>query len=135
MWILFLGRREDYLALVIDNKKKMISIVQNSFPFPDILYKKTHDRQLLSSKNWTPFNIQHNEKKLIVYQNNETILVWEPDRPLIFYSFSLACDGGWVAWTVNCEPCNIFGEPVHGGWSAWSPWKCSANCGTGHGVS
>lgn len=135
MWMQFLGVREDYLALLIDNKNNMTSIIHNGFPAPNTLHKKTHNHQLLSSNNWTTFKILHNEKKLIVYQNNEPILEWKPARPLVFYSFSLSCEGGWVAWTVNCEPCDIVGEPVHGGWSAWSAWKCSASCGTGYGVS
>lgn len=133
--IQFLGMREDYLALVIDNEKNMTSVVQNRFPASEVLYKNTHNRQLLSSKNWTRFDVLHNEKKLIVHKNNERILTWVPDKPLVFYSFSLACDSGWVAWTVNCKPCDIFGVPIHGGWSAWSPWTCSATCGTGYGVS
>lgn len=137
MWIQFLGLREDYLTLLIDNENNITSIIQNQFPTPDadVLHKQTHDRQLLSSKNWTPFDIVHNEKKIIVYQNNKSILEWKPARPLVFYSFSLACNGGWVAWTANCDPCDIFGEPVHGGWSVWSAWECSAPCGTGYGVS
>lgn len=113
----------------------MVSIVRNRFPNPDILHTKRHDHQLLSSKNWTSFDILHNEKSLIVYKENESILDWEPKRPLAIYSFSLACGGGWVTWTVNCEPCDVFCEPVHGGWSAWSSWECSAPCGTGYGVS
>lgn len=135
MWIQFLGLGEDYLALLIDSKRNMTSIVRNRFPTTDMLHSKIHDRQLLSPKNWTSFDILHNEKKLIVYKNNESILEWGSKRPLVFYSFSLACGGGWVAWTVNCEPYDVFGKPVHGGWSAWSSWECSATCGTGYGVS
>ncbi|CAG9764694.1 unnamed protein product [Ceutorhynchus assimilis] len=38
-----------------------------------------------------------------------------------------------VTWSANCEPLDLDGPPIDGGWSQWSPWTCTVSCGGGEG--
>ncbi|KAI4469181.1 thrombospondin type i domain-containing 1 [Holotrichia oblita] len=52
---------------------------------------------------------------------------------MLFYWFSLGAENGRVTWTANCDPLDIDGDPLDGGWSKWSSWVCTVSCGGGTG--
>ena len=77
--------------------------------------------------------ISFGKRSLTIESDRGSVMTFESTTPLLVYWFSVGARGGWVTWTVNCEPLNIDGPPVDGGWSKWSPWVCSVPCGGGQG--
>lgn len=109
--------------------------MRNALPKAHTLSARKFDYPLITSNEWTQFDIFHNEFVLIVYRNGEAVMGWQPDSPLVFYFFAMSCEMGWLVWTANCLPPDIDSEPLDGGWSDWSEWQCSVTCGRGVGVS
>ncbi|XP_076269016.1 LOW QUALITY PROTEIN: uncharacterized protein LOC143201686 [Rhynchophorus ferrugineus] len=83
--------------------------------------------------NWSHLLVAWTERRFYVELNHEPVFHHDNDRPLLLYWFSVAAAAGWITWSANCEPLDLDGPPVDGGWSEWSPWSCTVSCGGGEG--
>lgn len=97
------------------------------------ILKTSHGKSPFTSSNWTNFVISFSEHLLTIDSDGRNVMTFKSTMPLLVYWFSVGVRDGWVTWSVNCEPLNIDGPPVDGGWSKWSPWVCSVPCGGGQG--
>lgn len=86
-----------------------------------------------SDTQWTTYHLSFTEYYLDMFINDTRLFTFESEAPLIFYWFSVAVKGGFINWSVNCEPLDLDGDPRDGGWSEWSNWVCPVTCGGGNG--
>ncbi|XP_060536177.1 uncharacterized protein LOC132708084 [Cylas formicarius] len=97
------------------------------------LVEKNGFENLLLANNWTKFDVSFFERTISITRNNELVLQYNNNKPILAYWFSIASAHGWVSWSANCEPLELDGTPRDGGWSPWSSWTCSVSCGGGEG--
>ncbi|KAL1488031.1 hypothetical protein ABEB36_015404 [Hypothenemus hampei] len=96
------------------------------------LIEKNSVQTMIATK-WTSFMFSWTDKLFKIARNNESVLTYESERPILTYWFSVAAVEGWVTWSANCDPLDLDGPPIDGGWSQWSPWTCTVTCGGGEG--
>lgn len=87
----------------------------------------------MTETNWTTIKVSFTENLLNITSNNKKLLTYKSKTPMLFYWFSLGAENGRITWTANCDPLDIDGDPLDGGWSKWSPWVCTVSCGGGTG--
>lgn len=125
-------RERDFFMITI--QKRAITYTKVYYEDVTQLHQVALDSNLIFQKKWTDLYIEFTERSLQIIANNKTVFHFKNSKmPMLIYWFSVATRG-WVTWTANCEPLDIDGPPLHGGWSEWSKWECSVSCGGGEGV-
>lgn len=109
-----------------------------------------HVTRPMSTLNWTRLHLSWTETTFDVTLDERLVLSYrESSRPILIYWFSVAAASGWVSiktlsamadfdifkvtWSANCQPLDLDGPAIDGGWSPWSPWTCTVTCGGGEG--
>lgn len=90
-------------------------------------------RQKFFTNMWMNIHINYTEHKLLIIANGTKILEYHSKNSLLFYYFSMGTEQGWVTFSANCNPMDLDGAPLDGGWSQWSDWQCTVSCGGGEG--
>lgn len=122
---------EYYYQLMFKKNDLIFSVVENNVITN--LLKLHYKKSLLNTSKWSNFNISFTEKNLEVSTNDSIILKYRSKKPMLFYWFSVGAENGWITWVANCDPLDIDGPPIDGGWSKWSKWECTVSCGGGEG--
>lgn len=124
-------REKDFFML--DIHKREVKFVKVYFKDVKVLHKLRLDFDPFYPDKWTIFFLEFNETYVKLSSNSTLILEYNSNYPLMFYWFSLTTKT-WVTWTANCDPLDIDGDPLDGGWGEWSKWECSVTCGGGEGT-
>ncbi|XP_050296163.1 uncharacterized protein LOC126736018 isoform X3 [Anthonomus grandis grandis] len=88
---------------------------------------------VMTNNSWTTYYLTWSETMMDIKKNNVSVISERMPGPVLVYWFSVAAASGWVTWSANCEPLDLDGPPIDGGWSEWSPWTCTVTCGGGEG--
>lgn len=123
----------DYYSIGIADKGEIIFFYKHIFGLAQTLKTSYTTRFQISETNWTTVEISFGEYRLNISSNGERLMMYRAKTPMLFYWFSLGAEHGWITWAANCDPLDIDGDPLDGGWSKWSPWICTVSCGGGTG--
>lgn len=125
-------REKDFYMVDIDgNLAKFVKVFNDD---ADILRKVSLKGNVFFPYNWTNLYMEFNETYFKLSVNGTLLLDYTSQQhPMLFYWFSVATVS-WVTWTANCDPLDIDGDPLDGGWGEWSKWQCSVTCGGGDGT-
>ncbi|KAJ8947274.1 hypothetical protein NQ318_014170 [Aromia moschata] len=110
----------NFIMLKIDTLRGEIALSDVTGGLSSVLIY-ANVKELISSTNWTRYDITFNETDMGIARDNETVLYYKSAKPMMMYWFVLGVREGWMIWTANCEPLDLDGPPRDGGWSRWSP--------------
>lgn len=120
-----------YYLIYITERELSYNIIMDKSQL--VLMKRNFDYDFIRADKWTDLLMEFDENTFNISANGTTVLDYYNWKPMLIYWFSVGVRNGWVTWSANCEPLDIDGPPLDGGWSEWSKWQCSVACGGGEG--
>ncbi|XP_031329479.1 uncharacterized protein LOC116160424 [Photinus pyralis] len=120
---------DSYHSLVFDNTRKTLSFIEHTKDFHSHFVNHT----LYTDSTWTKVVVLFSEKAITVLINSTATMSYTTNSGLLIYWFTVVVKNGAITWTANCNPPDIDGKPLDGGWSHWSAWHCTVTCGGGEG--
>ncbi|KAF5274388.1 hypothetical protein FQA39_LY07268 [Lamprigera yunnana] len=119
---------ESYEIVLNSDRNKVVF-----FKNKTLIYDNSVIGVLFSEHWWTKFVISFSESNIEVSRNDSFLMKYTYKDLALIYWFSLTTKSGSVTWSANCNPPDIDGKPINGGWSHWLPWQCTVSCGGGEG--
>ncbi|GJQ66748.1 hypothetical protein Trydic_g4688 [Trypoxylus dichotomus] len=124
---------EEYYSIEITDRGSMCYFYKHAFGVGrPVNVSYTHNFSIKDT-NWTTIEISFTEYHFNITSNGQLLMTYTSEKPMLFYWFSVGTENGWITWAANCDPLDIDGDPLDGGWSKWSSWVCTVSCGGGTG--
>lgn len=124
---------DQFYSIGISDNGEMIFLYKYIFGLASTLKTSYTSNFKITENNWTNIEISFSEYRLNISSNGRKLMSYKSKTAMLFYWFSVGVEEGTITWSANCDPLDIDGPPVDGGWSKWSSWVCTVSCGGGTG--